>query len=112
MDKDSPNAANEYKVTPADIQNLLAGEGGVDLRTVTQDGKPTAMRVVGVQPGTTAARLGAQNDDTIESINDVSVSSPGAMNAWTQMALRDKRLVLRGTRAGQPRTSVLIIEGR
>lgn len=109
---DTPhNESNEYRVTPADIQNLLGGEGGVDLRTVTQGGK-TIMRIIGVQPGTTAARLGARNDDTIESINGVAAGGPGAMRAWTQMAMTEKRLVLRGTRDGQPRTTVLLIEGR
>lgn len=111
MNSNSQDTSNEYRVTPADIQNLLMGEGGVDLRTVNQGGK-TSMRIIGVKPGTTAARLGAQNDDTIDAINDVPAGGSNAMSAWTQMAMTEKRLVLHGTRGGQPRTTVLIIEGR
>src|SRR5688572_18645010 len=71
MTEPKATRTTEHRVTPADIQNLLAGEGGVDLASVMKDGKQVGMRVVGVKPGTTAARIGAENDDTIESINDV-----------------------------------------
>ncbi len=100
----------EYRVTPADIRNLLTGEGGVDLRAILEDGKQVAMRIVGVKPGTTAARLGAQNDDTIESINDMPlVSIPAAYQAG-DAAAREKRIVIRGTRAGVPYVTVLVLD--
>jgi hypothetical protein len=101
----------EHRVTPSDLQKLLAGEGGVDLVPIMKDGKQVAMRVVGVQPGTTAARLGAANDDTIESINDVPlVSIAGAYEA-ADLALRQSRIVIRGTRAGEPYVTILVVEG-
>ncbi len=108
-----PNAtrSTEHRITPSDLQKILAGEGGVDLTPIMKDGKQVAMRVVGVQPGTTAARLGAANGDTIESINDVPlVSVAGAYQAADQ-AIRTGRIVIRGTRAGEPYVTILVLEG-
>jgi S1-C subfamily serine protease len=101
----------EHRVTPSDLQKLLAGEGGVDLVPILKDGKQVAMRVVGVQPGTTAARLGAANDDTIESINDVPLLSVAAAYQAADLAIRQSRIVIRGTRAGEPYATVLVVEG-
>lgn len=99
----------EYTVTPADLRNLLAGEGGVDLRTTSVNGKP-AMRIVGVTAGTTAARLGANNDDTIETINDMPLDSIAAAYRAGDAAARAKRIVIRGTRSGAPYITVLVVE--
>jgi S1-C subfamily serine protease len=113
MDNPNPTGpATEHHATPEDIGKLLGGEGGVDLAAVTKDGKPSGMRVFGVRAGSTAARLGAQNGDILESVNDVSAASPGSMSQWSQLATRDRRLVIKGTRAGQPFTTVLVIDGR
>jgi S1-C subfamily serine protease len=92
-----------------DIQNLLAGEGGVDLAPVVENGKQVAMRIFGVTPGTTAARLGAQNGDTIESINDVPLSSIAAAYDAGYRASRESLIVIRGMRAGTPYTTVLVV---
>ena len=107
----SPNTT-EHHVTVADIQKLLSGEGGVDLSTERKDGKPFAMRVFGVSPGSTAARLGAQNGDLLESVNDIPADAPDAMNQWIQAASSQKRLTVKGQRAGQPFTTVLILDER
>ncbi len=99
----------EYRVTAADIRNLLTGEGGVDLRPIMKDGKQVAMRVVGVKPGTTAARLGAHNDDTIESINDMPLDNIAAAYRAGDAAARESRIVIRGTREGRPYVTTLIV---
>ena len=112
MTPPTSGATNEYTVTPADMQALLSGQDGADLETVSREGKPAAMRVFGVRPGSVAARLGAQNGDQIESVNDVPVGAAGAMSQWTQSASREGRLTIKGVRAGQPFTTVLRVEGR
>ena len=58
----------EYTITSTDLRNLLRGAVGVDLERVIKDGYQVAMRIIGVQPGTAAARLGAEDGDTIEFI--------------------------------------------
>jgi hypothetical protein len=73
--------ATEHRVTRIDIANLLGGEGGVDLRPVIEDGKQIGMRVVGVTPGSTAARLGAVDDDFVESIDETELTGIGAAYA-------------------------------
>ena len=101
--------ATEQRITPTDVRNLMAGEGGVDLRAVHEGGKQVAMRVVGVTPGSTAARLGAQNDDTIETINDQPLTSIAGAYAAGDAAVRAGRIVIRGKRAGVPYETVLVI---
>lgn len=101
----------EHRVTRKDIQNLLAGEGGVDLARVLENGKQIAMRIFGVSPGTTAERLGARNDDTIESINDVPLLTIAAAYEAGERAARTDRIVIRGKRNGEPYETVLIVEG-
>jgi hypothetical protein len=101
----------EHRVTPSDLQKILAGEGGVDLTSVMKDGKQVGMRVVGVKPGTTAARLGAENDDTIESINDVPLDSVAGAYKAADLAIAERRIVIRGTRAGEPYVTILVVEG-
>ena len=100
----------EHRVTPEDLRRILGGEGGIDLVPVLADGKQVAMRIVGVRPGTTAARLGAENDDTIESINDVPLSSVRAAYAAGDLALQQSRIVIRGMRRGAPYVTVLVVD--
>jgi hypothetical protein len=107
-DSTSPGTT-EHHVSPADIRNLLAGEGGVDLRPIIKHGKQVAMRVVGVTPGTTAARLGAQNDDSIESINEMPMTSVTAAYKAGDVAVRERRIVIRGERAGEAYVTVLVL---
>jgi S1-C subfamily serine protease len=104
-------ARTEHPVTAADLRNLMAGEGGVDLEPIIEDGKQVAMRIVGVQPGTTAARLGAQNGDTIESINDTPLTSVAAAYRAADVAIRQSQIVIKGARAGQPYVTVLAMNG-
>lgn len=100
----------EHRVTMRDIQNLVAGEGGVDLARVIEGGKQVAMRIFGVSPGSTAARLGAQNDDTIESINDIPLVTIAAAYEAGEIASRSKRIVVKGKRKGVPYTTILVVE--
>ena len=96
-----------HTITLTDIQNLLAGEGGVDLKAVRAGGKQVAMRITGVLPGTTAARLGAQNDDTIESINDIALTSVSEAYRAGDVASQKNQIVIRGQRNGEAYTTVL-----
>ena len=101
----------EHRVTPNDLRKLLAGEGGIDLRAIHENGKQVAMRIVGVRPGTTAARLGANNDDTIESINGMPLTSIPAAYAAGNAAVRDQRITIIGKRASsEPYVLVLNVE--
>jgi hypothetical protein len=109
MTQSNAVTSTQHTVSPADIARLLAGEGGVDLRPVLKDGQQVAMEIVGVQPGTTAARLGAQNGDTIESINDVPLVSVAAAYAAGDKASKAGRIVVRGARRGQPYETVLVV---
>lgn len=59
----------------ADLESLRRGEGGVDLEPVLKNGAQVAMRRIGIKPATTAATLGAQNDDVIENIDGVALTS-------------------------------------
>lgn len=91
-----------YTVTIRDIENLLAGEGGVDLERVFSGGKQVAMRIVGVSPGTTAMRLGAQNGDTIESINGIALTSLAEAYRAGDSVRQMSQIVIRGKRGEQP----------
>lgn len=99
-----------HDVTPDDLRRIMSGEGGNDLEPIVEHGKQVAMRIVGVQPGTTAARLGAQNGDTIESINDMPLTSVAAAYRAADIAIRDQQIVLKGTRGGAPYVTVLAIK--
>lgn len=99
----------EQRITMNDVANLLAGEGGVDLVPIMAGGQQVAMRIVGVKPGTTAARLGAENNDTIESINDLPLTSIAEAYRVGDVVSRQQRIVIRGQRAGAPYATVLVI---
>ncbi|HEY5938352.1 MAG TPA: hypothetical protein VIU61_27055 [Kofleriaceae bacterium] len=101
----------EHHVSLRDLRNLLAGEGGVDLVPVS-DGEHTVMRIVGVRPGTTAARLGAQDDDTIETINDLPLDNVGAAYRAGDAAIEKPRIVIRGKRAGTTYETTLVVDRR
>src|ERR1700712_1795222 len=97
----------EHAVTSEDLQHLMQGEGGVDLERVVEHGRQVAMRVVGVQAGTTAARLGAQNGDTIETINGPRLDSIAAAYRAAEVAMRQAQIVIEGRRDGEPYVTVL-----
>ncbi len=100
----------EHTITPGDLQNLMRGEGGVDLERIIENGTQVSMRIVGVTPGTTAARLGAQNDDMLDSINDVPLTSVAAAYQAAADAAKQDRITLKGSRRGEPYTTVLIMK--
>ena len=100
----------EHRITQADLRNLLRGEGGVDLERVVEAGEQVAMRIVGVQPGTVAARLGAHNGDTIESINDLRLTTVAAAYKAADLAVQQAKIVIKGARDGEPYTTVLVLE--
>ncbi|MBA3463282.1 MAG: hypothetical protein H0T46_25225 [Deltaproteobacteria bacterium] len=97
----------EYPITPTDLRNLMSGEGGVDLERIVENGKQVAMRVVGVSPGTTAARLGARNGDTIETINDMPLSSVAEAYRIAAAVAKEPRIVIKGKRGDEPYETVL-----
>ena len=97
----------EYTITQADLRNLLRGEGGVDVERVIENGAQVAMRVVDVQPGTTAARLGAQTGDTIESINGLRLLTTAAAYRAADLVVRQKKIVIEGAREGERYVTVL-----
>lgn len=99
-----------HRVTRADIRRLLAGEGGVDLARVVENGTQVGMRIFGVSSGSTAERLSARNDDVIESINDLPLSSIAAAYEAGARASASKRIVIRGTRAGVPYVTELLLD--
>ncbi len=99
----------EFRVTLSDIQHLMMGEGGLDLIPITSDGKQTSMRIVGVTPGGTAARLGAENGDTIESINDMPLSSVGEAYRVADVVRKQGKIVLRGKRGAEPFVTTLLV---
>lgn len=94
----------EHVITATDLRNLMSGEGGVDLERIV--GLP-AMKIVGVKPGTTAARLGAQNGDTIESINDMPLVSVAAAYQAADVAAKQSQIVIKGKRGDEPYVTVL-----
>jgi len=99
----------EHHVTLRDLRNLLAGEGGIDLVPVIEHGL-TVMRIIGVRPGTTAARLGAQDDDTIETINDMALDTVAAAYRAGDAAIGERRIVIRGKRAGASYETTLVVD--
>jgi S1-C subfamily serine protease len=94
----------EHAITMSDLRNLMTGEGGVDLERIAGQ---SAMRIVGVKPGTTAARLGAENGDTIESINDMPLVSVAAAYQAADVAANQERIVIKGKRGAEPYVTVL-----
>ena len=65
------------------------------------------MRIVGVKPGTTAQRLGAENGDTIEWINDMPLSSVAAAYQAADVAAKQDRNVIEGKRGEEPYVTIL-----
>lgn len=97
----------EYAITQADLRNLLGGEGGVDLERVIEHGQQVAMRIVGIQPGTTADRLGARNGDTIVAINAIPLRSIAEAYRAADLGVARGELTITGTRDGAPYVTVL-----
>jgi len=104
-------STTEHHVSLRDLRNLLAGEGGVDLVPIAE-GQRTVMRIIGVRPGTTAARLGAQDDDTIETINDLPLDNVAAAYRAGDTAINKPTIVIRGKRAGSPYETTLVVDRR
>jgi hypothetical protein len=98
-----------HAITAGDLRNLLAGEGGVDLERIIEDGKQVAMRIVGVKPGTTAARLGANNGDTIETINEMPLSSVAEAYRIAAVVAKGTEIRIRGKRGDVPYLTVLTL---
>ncbi len=101
---------NEHRITMNDVQNLLAGEAGLDLAPVIEGGRQTCMRIGGVREGTTASRLGAQNGDTIETINDMPLLSIPDAYRVGEAVRGQQRIVIKGKRAGTPYVTTLTVE--
>ncbi len=101
--------ATEYTITPGDLAKLLGGEGGVDLRSTTSAGGQSVMTIVGVRPGTTAARLGARNGDTVESLNGIPLTGVAAAYEAADVVTKQNRIVVRGSRDGTPYETVLVV---
>lgn len=99
--------STEYAITPVDLANLLRGEGGVDLEPIIEGGKQIAMRIVGVRPGTTAARLGARDGDTIETLNDQPLSSIAEAYRVARLVTQEHTIVVAGKRDGERYVTVL-----
>ena len=100
----------EIRITGEDNANLVAGEGGVDLEPVMEGGRQVAMRIVGVREGTTAARLGAKNGDLVESFNGIPLVSISEAYRAGGIASRSQRIVIRGTRDGEPYETILVLD--
>jgi C-terminal processing protease CtpA/Prc len=100
----------EFAVTVRDLQKMLGGEGGLDLERVVENGKQIAMRVIGLRPDTTAARLGARNGDTIETVNGLPMTSIALAYQAGDEALKDKTITIRGKRNGAPYETILHIK--
>lgn len=99
----------EYRVTMDDLQRLLGGEGGVDLVPIVENGKQVAMRIVGVTENTTAARLGARTGDTIETINNMRLTSIAEAYRVGDRVLREQRIVIAGKRDEEPYATTLVL---
>lgn len=104
------SSAREVHVTRRDIQALLTGAGGTDMTTVVENGKQIGMRLVGAGPGTTAAKLGATTGDIIYSIGGHPLDSIPAAYRAGDLAARESRIEIRGSRNGAPYTLVLIVD--
>jgi type II secretory pathway component PulC len=74
----------------------------VDLEPIIEQGKQVAMRIVGVRPGTTAARLGARDGDTIETLNDMPLTSVAEAYRVASVITKQPEIVIAGTREGEP----------
>ncbi len=98
---------SEYDITPTDLANLLRGEGGVDLEPIIEQGKQVAMRIVGVRPGTTAAKLGARDGDTIETLNDHPLTSVSEAYRVAAVIAKEEQIVVAGARDGERYVTVL-----
>jgi hypothetical protein len=97
-----------HDVTLADLHALVAGGDGADLEQIPGT---TSMRSVGVTPTTRAARFGASNGDTIDSINDEPLSSVAAAYRAAASAMRTQEIVIKGHRGNEPYTTVLRVRG-
>jgi S1-C subfamily serine protease len=102
-------SSTQYTVASTDVAKLAAGEWGVDLEPVLQDGRQRAVKIIGVRPGSTAARVGAQDGDIIESINGIALRSLAAAYQAGDRARKAGRIVIRGEREGQRYETVLVV---
>ncbi|HEY0254306.1 MAG TPA: hypothetical protein VGC41_22415 [Kofleriaceae bacterium] len=100
----------DFEITAADLANLMRGEGGSDLERIVEGGRQVAMRIVGIQPGTTAAKLGARTGDTIESINDIPLVSVAEAYRAADVAAKQAKIVIRGSSDGKPYTTTLTLK--
>ena len=104
------NNSTEVHCTRNDIQALLTGAGGTDLRVVEKDGKIIGMRLVGAGPGTTAAKLGAANDDIIYSIGGHPLDSIANAYRAGDLVASEPRIEIKASRNGAPYTLVLVVD--
>ncbi len=102
-----PMRTSEHTITPTDLANLLRGEGGVDLEPILEHGTQVAMRIVGVRPGTTAARFGARDGDTIESLNDHPLTSVAEAYRVAAIIAKQQEIVVVGARNDERYVTVL-----
>jgi hypothetical protein len=102
--------AREVHVTHDDVQALLTGAGGTDMTPVEEGGKQVGMKLIGAGPGTTAAKLGAATGDIIYSIAGHPLDSIAAAYRAGDLAARESRIEIRGSRAGAPYTLVLVVD--
>lgn len=68
------------------------------------DGKPDGFRLYAIRPGSFFAHLGFENGDTLQTINDMDMSSPDkALELYTKIH-NATQLLVRIVRRGQPMT--------
>lgn len=103
-------ASREVHVTRDDIQALLTGAGGTDLRVAMEGDKQIGMKLVGAGAGTTAAKLGAANGDIIYSIGGHPLDSIPAAYRAGDLAAQESRIEIKGSRNGTPYTLVLLVD--
>jgi len=109
----SPSGVDSFRevhATRADIQALLTGAGGTDMAVATKDGRQIGMTLTGAGPGTVAAKLGAATGDIIYSIGGHPLDSIPAAYRAGDLAARESRIEIRGSRDGTPYTLVLIVD--
>jgi S1-C subfamily serine protease len=96
----------EHPVTLEELQRILSGKDGSDLRR-TEGG----WRLIDVTPGSLAERLGGKNGDVVESINGVRFDTASKGYEAAYAAIKAQRIELAGHRDGEPFVITLSLAG-
>jgi membrane-associated protease RseP (regulator of RpoE activity) len=99
-----------YEVDRSLVRELVGGsmaKAGARVSPMSKDGALTGLKVLGVRQNGLAARLGLQNGDVLEGINNTKIESANTLLGLYAQLETLNTVELEGTRRGKPLTLTL-----